>query len=237
MNFQSVPKRGNLWPALAISFLLHFLLLWPASSPHRGGDIAQPLVATLRTVLASATAPLPLKPIIAPARERREPAIQSPAPQQVPAPIATAPAPNNLLDSTAQAPLRSERSTDNAQGITGGATLRGPAFAAAAAGDAVDADGMRQYRLALASQASRYKRYPARALEANVGGTVEIRVAVATGGLPQEVQLARSSGSDLLDDAALDMIKQAAPRTTVPELLRSRAFVVSLPVVFDLASE
>lgn len=119
----------------------------------------------------------------------------------------------------------------------GGVPVQGPAFAAAAAGDAINAEGMRQYRLALATQARRYKSYPARALEVNIGGTVEIRVAVATGGLPQEVQLARSSGNDLLDDAALDMIRKAAPRTTVPELLRSRAFVVSLPVVFDLASD
>ena len=119
----------------------------------------------------------------------------------------------------------------------GGASGSAPAAAAPTAGDGLDADGVRQYRLALATQARRYKRYPASAREANVGGTVEIRVAVASGGLPQDVQLARSSGNDLLDDAALEMIRKAAPRTTVPELLRSRAFVVSLPVVFDLASE
>lgn len=239
MSFQSAPKRGNLWTALAISFLLHFLLLWPAAAPLHGDDATPPLVATLRTAFASATAPLPVKQVAVPTLKRHEPNTRTrPAErEQVSAAIATATTQNNLLSLTAAAPLRSEVSTVNAKGIDGGVPAQAPAGATPAGGDGLDADGVRQYRLALATQARRYKRYPARALEANIGGTVEIRLAVATGGLPQDVQLARSSGNDLLDDAALDMIRKAAPRTTVPELLRSRAFVVSLPVVFDLASE
>ena len=235
MSFQSAPKRGNLWPALALSFLLHFLLLWPAPSPQRGGDIAPPLVATLRTVLASTAAPPPVKPVAAPARAYREP--RTPATELEPAPVATALAPHTTVISTAEEPPRSEASPAHANSIDGGARPQAPTGAAPVAGDGLDADGVRQYRLALATQARRYKRYPASALEANIGGTAEIRVAVATGGLPQDVQLARSSGNDQIDDAALDMIRKAAPRTLVPELLRSRAFVVSLPVVFDLASE
>lgn len=101
----------------------------------------------------------------------------------------------------------------------------------------LDADGVRQYRVALAREARRYKRYPARAIEASIGGTVEIRIAIAAGGWSEDVRLAHSSGDESLDDAALDMIRKAAQRTAVPEPLRNRAFAVSLPVVFDLASE
>lgn len=104
-------------------------------------------------------------------------------------------------------------------------------------GARLDADGLRQYRLALAVEARRFRRYPARAREASIGGTVEIRVAVAAGGQAQEVELARSSGHELLDDAALEMMKKAVPRATVPDRLRGHVFVVSLPVVFDLADE
>ena len=145
----------------------------------------------------------------------------------------TPPLRDGSFDSTTEVQLRSEISARHNMGISSGV----PVAAAPTGGDGLDADGVRQYRLALGVQARRYKRYPASALEANVGGTVEVRVMVATCGLPQEVQLARSSGNGPLDDAALDMIRQAVPRTTVPEPLRSRAFAVSLPVVFDLASE
>lgn len=100
-----------------------------------------------------------------------------------------------------------------------------------------DADGVRRYRLSLAVEARRFKRYPPRAREENIAGTAEIRVSVAAGGIAQEVRLAQSSGHDMLDEAALDMVTKAVPRASVPEGLRDKAFVVSLPVVFDLVSD
>lgn len=103
--------------------------------------------------------------------------------------------------------------------------------------DSPDSDGLRQYRIALAVEAKRFKRYPARAVELGLGGTVEIRVAVADGGEARDVDLARSSGHTVLDDAALDMIRKAAPRTALPERLQRGGFSVSLPVVFDLAEQ
>ena len=103
--------------------------------------------------------------------------------------------------------------------------------------DGLDAEGVRRYRLALAVEAGRFKHYPARAQEANMTGTVEIRVVIATAGHSGKVELAKSSGYDLLDDAALEMVKKATQFASVPEPLRQRVFTVSLPVVFDLASE
>lgn len=91
--------------------------------------------------------------------------------------------------------------------------------------------------MALATEARRFKRYPQRALAEEIGGTVELRIAVAAGGQSQEVAIARSSGYEALDDAALEMLRKAAPRTAVPELLRRRSFVVNLPIVFEVASE
>ncbi len=112
-----------------------------------------------------------------------------------------------------------------------------PAVAASAPDDGPDAEGVRQYRLALAVEARRFRRYPPQAKEANMTGTVEVRIAVATGGMVPEAYVARSSGHDLLDASALEMMKRAVPRSAVPVSLRGRAFVVSLPVVFDLANE
>mgnify|MGYP003508428869 CR=1 FL=1 len=100
----------------------------------------------------------------------------------------------------------------------------------------IHADGLRQYRLALAREARRFKRYPEQALQAGIGGTAEVRVELEGGALPV-TRLARSSGHEALDAAALDMMRRAAPRTTVPELLRGQTFAVSLPVVFDLEGD
>jgi protein TonB len=91
--------------------------------------------------------------------------------------------------------------------------------------------------MALAVAARRFRRYPPQAQAEEVGGTVEVRISVAEGGRAREVALARSSGHGELDEAAMEMMRKAAPRTVVPELLRQHAFVISLPVVFDPASD
>lgn len=97
-----------------------------------------------------------------------------------------------------------------------------------------DPDGLRQYRLALAREARQFRRYPERARLAGIGGTAEVRIEHGAGIPAPVARLERSSGNEALDSAALDMMRLAAPRAAVPELLRGRTFAVSMPVVFDL---
>jgi protein TonB len=226
-------KRDKFRSALAASFVLHLLLLWPAVSLVRQGETAQSLSVVLQPGkgrplddVASAAPPAPAHGIREAAKPMRAP---EPVPQALPQ---TEPQPpGNTPASTTEIASRSET-----RSATGSAGSRAAA-AAVDAGAGLDADGVRQYRMALAVEARRFKRYPSRALAEEIGGTVEVRVSVAAGGQPQEVALAHSSGYDALDDAALDMLRKAAPRTAVPELLRRRSFVIDLPVVFDVASE
>jgi periplasmic protein TonB len=98
----------------------------------------------------------------------------------------------------------------------------------------LDAEGLRAYRVALAGEARRYKRYPPRAIEAGWSGTTELRVSMAPGQAVPAVQLSQSSGYPVLDEAALDMLRRALPATPIPASLRERAFSVDLPIVFDL---
>lgn len=93
--------------------------------------------------------------------------------------------------------------------------------------------GEREYRLGLAVQARRFKRYPPRAMADGIGGTAEVRVAMAAAAPTADVQLLRSSGDASLDAAALEMFTRAAARTVLPESLRGHEFAVSLPIVFD----
>lgn len=98
----------------------------------------------------------------------------------------------------------------------------------------VDAEGLRTYRVALAGEARRYKRYPAQAIEAGWSGTTELRVSVTPGRSAPAVRVSKSSGYPVLDEAALEMLRRALPATAIPASLREQAFSVELPIVFDL---
>ena len=104
-----------------------------------------------------------------------------------------------------------------------------------AVGEAVG--GLRAYRLAVASQARRFKRYPAQAMASGWAGSADIRVEVGSDGRPRAGAVVRSSGREALDQAALAMIDAGALRAYLPDSLRGKAFAVVLPVVFDLDEE
>jgi protein TonB len=57
---------------------------------------------------------------------------------------------------------------------------------------------------------------------------------VSPEGKARQVLLAHSSGYEVLDREALQMMTRAAAAASLPDALRGRAFAVSLPVVFDL---
>ena len=102
------------------------------------------------------------------------------------------------------------------------------------ADSAPDLAGLRQFRLSLAGEARRFRRYPEAARRAGLVGTAEVRVAVEAGGLKRHANLTRSSGHAALDTAALEMLQQAASRAVLPESLRGQSFAVLLPVVFEV---
>ena len=217
---------GSFMRALAISSVLHVLLLWPSPSPPTAaGHAAARLSATLRAFDRPVEPPPAVpprephpshSPVFVPAHppvlSRTEAASSEPVVFAPPAVGASpAPAPDRAAQAQAQA-----------------AAVTRPVPAA----EGLDADGLRQLRLSLAREARRFKRYPARALEAGWSGTAEVRLTFADAGPMAEV--VRGSGHDVLDEAALEMLRQAIPRTSMPESLRGRIFAVSLPVVFEL---
>lgn len=118
------------------------------------------------------------------------------------------------------------------------ATGAAAAPALAVPANAVDAlDGLRGYRLAVASQARRFKRYPADARASGRTGSTEVRLEVGGDGTPRPATVSLSSGHDSLDRAALAMIDAGAARAHLPDSLRGRDFTLLLPVVFSLDDE
>ncbi len=104
-----------------------------------------------------------------------------------------------------------------------------------ASGEALD--GLRGYRLSVAGEARRFKRYPPQAMVEGWAGIAEVRLEVGGDGRPRAATVGRSSGHEVLDRAALSMIDAGALRARLPESLRGKAFAVVLPVVFNLDDE
>ena len=247
MNFQSTDREAfatrRLGFAVAASLLLHVLLLWPA--PLRSPDREAPgtLHATMRSRQPDAM-PLPAKT----APPRAVPSAPTPASPPAAAPVV--PFESHAQGSVPRAPAAAAEGPTQAGPVTASANpvaasgssaaasspAAGPALAVPA-NSADTLDGLRGYRLAVAGQARRFKRYPADARASGRTGSTEVRLEVGGDGTPRPSTVSRSSGHDSLDRAALAMIDAGAARARLPNSLRGRGFTVLLPVVFSLDDE
>lgn len=251
MTYHSFDMRGigarRLRFAILGSLVFHLLLLWPA--PRRPPEREAPLLqATLHPVLPAPAPSLP-PPAVVPApsagdtasgsvagttRAPRPPALATnefdlSRPTAVPQAPAAAPAPPPAPGSALSAPVAA--TVVSAAASPSGALLT----QVNASGEALD--GLRGYRLSVASEARRFKRYPPQAMAAGWAGTTEVRLEVGGDGRPRAATVTRSSGHEPLDRAALAMIDAGALRARLPESLQGRNFAVVLPVVFNLDDE
>jgi protein TonB len=113
-------------------------------------------------------------------------------------------------------------------------TTPAPGGSPAAVREGVSPDDLRQYRVALAIAARRFKRYPPLARERGWEGRVEVAVSVSAWQRGPQSSLVHSSGHAALDEQALSMIEQASATTMLPESLKGRDFRVLLPIEFTL---
>lgn len=211
----------GLLPALALSIALHGLMLWPEALPRLALQAGRPLTATLRAAPAAES----------PAATAVEKAAEKPAPGRVVAAHA-APAPN-LPPSAGEGGSASGAAVAGPLATDSGAESRNPA---ARPGEPAspDADGLRAYRIVLAREARAHRHYPPLARERGWTGTAEVSVDVSREGQARQILLARSSGHEILDREAVNMMSRAAAAAALPDSLRGREFAVRLPVVFDL---
>jgi len=219
--------QGGLAPALGTSLALHLLLLWPAALPGPAEQAGTTLSATLRApAVVAAQTPVPAVSTQPAAPAGRSAAAARPA---VTAARDTSQAADAVL------PPLTFPAGEPAQVSVASAAAVANGEAAAAVQDGVDADGVRAYRIGLAREARAFRRYPQLARERGWSGTAEIQVGISREGMARQIHLARSSGHEVLDQEAISMMSRAAQAAALPESLRGRAFVVHLPVVFDLA--
>ena len=124
---------------------------------------------------------------------------------------------------------------NDAAPVPGGGDVRPSGVVAPPAQEeGVSAEAVRQYRTSLAISAKRFKRYPALARERGWEGEAEIVLDFRRTLPSPEVSLASSSGKAVLDGQAVEMIRQAARATEVPDTLKGRNFRMLIPIRFSL---
>ncbi len=238
MTFPSYSVAPRLIWALVISLAAHAVLLVQDDFQTPNLRLVQPLLATLRGTGVGAVAE--------PTAMAQEVKVPSQPPHVVYAgPIVHKPVVNVLPDigrllPQQQVPAAISATPPLAPGtssITTTNEAQPGVTASAPSTEGLNAEGLRAYSIALAKELRRFKSYPPRAQEAGWGGTVEVRLLINTAGIVEAVQLAKTSGYRVLDEKALDMMRNAAPRAVIPEVLRGHTFPMTLPIVFTLDDE
>jgi protein TonB len=90
------------------------------------------------------------------------------------------------------------------------------------------------YSSLLAAAIAKYKQYPKIAQMRGWQGLIIIELQLNPQGGVIYSQIKKSSGYDVLDQEALEMIKRASPFPQPPEALRSKNFTVLVPISFKL---
>jgi protein TonB len=241
---------GPLVPALAASVALHAAVLaglpelWSDSEP----PVPAPLTAWLAPGVQTASAP-----VAAQAEAPERPSTSSPRPHRAAVPKAVPPAQEARSgERDTAAPIDAPRVSDAIPDERADVAAMSVPAPVAKAGQAPappenalplppqpgemqpDPGSLAQYRLALIGIAKRLKRYPPHAIERGWEGRVEVRLVIGAEGELARALVQRSSGHDLLDRQALDLLRQAAALAPIPPALRSREFSLEVPVLYEL---
>lgn len=158
---------------------------------------------------------------------------------------ADAPAPTRVLTRSAQAPISDAPVVPAAPADTAAATvepLPAPAVSQPVPSAPVsrpttpDPTALAAYGRTLAGAVALQQRYPRLAQIRQWQGSTLLQLELAADGQLQSVRVVSSSGHEILDRQAIDMVRAAAPLPPLPASLAGRSLTVDVPVVFRLAS-
>ena len=185
--------------------------------------------------------PAPPSPVAKPAPAPRA-VLRKPVEKPAPAPQKTAPVEARKAAPAEPAPETSAMAAPGAQPAAPGPSRSSPAGpagdatteSAARSGSEFDTGTLAQYRLALIVATRRYKRYPAIAMEKGWQGKVEVRLLIGANGMLAGTSVKTSSGHEILDKQAMDMLRRGKTTVPIPASLRGREFTIDVPVIFNL---
>jgi protein TonB len=90
------------------------------------------------------------------------------------------------------------------------------------------------YQAALAAHLRQYRDFPSAAQDQGIHGVARVTFTVTASGGLAAASLNDSSGFSILDQAALAMVRRAAPYPAIPPELGRRTVTVTVPIRFDL---
>ncbi len=242
-------QRALLW-GLLVSIALHALILLGISQHELPAPPSTALLVLTARLATETKAPREQPP---PSRPQSEP---PPAPKPAPTPH---PAPKKPLSTPEPAvpkaapvesakPAPPEPAAATPANVASSAPSAAPSQAKAAplapvgakteattkSGSDVDNGTLERYRLALIVATRRYKRYPAIAMEKGWQGKVEVHMVIGANGMLADASIKTSSGHEILDNQAIDMLKKGKTTVQIPAGLRGREFSIDVPVIFNL---
>ncbi|PKO25301.1 MAG: energy transducer TonB [Betaproteobacteria bacterium HGW-Betaproteobacteria-8] len=240
-NYQAAyesPNHTLAW-AVAISLCLHLFAVFYL--PNFQHDTEKPLPPVLNIQIEAPKAPEPVEsPVVEPAPEPPKPKVKPKiepkvVPVQKPTPIETYEPVNNepeVTEEPVSAPVMSVAPTTESQPVV---TVPPPPPPPPPGPSQADLDAARKnYANKLAHAIAQHKQYPRVAQMRGWQGEALVDLKLDSHGALLESRIARSSGYDMLDKQALEMIKKAAPFPSPPDILKSSVFNIQVPVSFKL---
>ncbi len=100
--------------------------------------------------------------------------------------------------------------------------------------DPADRNAVRAYSRALLERILRDQQYPREALRRGIEGKVLVEADIGRDGQVKDARLLESSGSPLLDQAAVRKVLAARDLPVPPPGLRDRDFRIGVPIIFRI---
>jgi protein TonB len=225
---------------VVISIVLH--LSAALYLPNFNNDTAEPLPEVLNIQIEAPKAPEPIespaietppvpeppKPKVIPKIEPKVIPVQKPTPIETFEPQTTAP---QAVEEPVSAPVMSVAPAAEATPVFTAPPPPPPPPGPSQA----DIDAARRgYAEKLARAIAQHKKYPRVAQMRSWQGEVLVDLQLNNSGAVLESRIERSSGYEILDKQALEMVAKAAPFPPPPDILKSSIFNIQVPVSFKL---
>jgi len=231
--------------ALALSLVIHFLVLLGVRS------VFPPFLPEPNNGVGALSASLAARPIEKRMPQSNQAAVAMPPPTKLPESVGRRVSPqtqNTVPDfpSFSRSTVASDRpaetvtvqpilATQNKSAVLGRPDdLSEVKNAEVKNAEVKNAEGLGEYRLGLAREARRFKRYPTVARENAWTGVVVLMIQGAASSAVPMVSIDQSSGHAVLDAQALEMLEKATRLAPLPVSLMGKRFAISLPIHYRL---
>lgn len=228
-------RQPRVVAALVFSLLLHGMLV--ALAPGWRIHHSQPqVVLSVELPAIAGPEPVPMIPQSKPQPLQPQPREKPPLPRQ---PVAVEHAPSEFVvpkteDIPKELPPPPTQVKETAVESKSAALEPAKPAVSEKATPVTESVWLEGYGRTLSTLISRHQRYPHVALLRGWQGTTQLQLILSGSGKMLNAAILRSSGFEVLDNQALEMVQRAAPFPQPPEALRGRNVAVNVPIVFKL---